>query len=282
MTTLIISPHLDDAVWSLGGSIAAWTAAGTRVVVATVYTAGPPLDEVAPEMRVFADYATRRAEDLAACASVGAEVRWLDQVERAFRRPYTTGLAYFTTPVARDGFTALAAVTRALEPLGALEPTRILVPLGVGNHVDHVEAMVAATDWALAHGLGDRLAFYEDFYALDGTLRRRHAIARTRMWPSGAAPLRKARVLGTVMRAIASAQHGPDPTSFLAPALRGARWTATATEVTAHEARGQAAIACYASQTAAFGGSAGIAAAGRAYRAWWGGEPLWHGSRAGS
>src|SRR5664279_1647995 len=94
MTTLIISPHLDDAVWSLGGSIAAWTAAGTRVVVATVYTAGPPLDEVAPEMRVFADYPARRAEDLAACASIGAEVRWLDQVERAFRRPFATGLSY--------------------------------------------------------------------------------------------------------------------------------------------------------------------------------------------
>ena len=78
MTTLVISPHLDDAVLSLGGSIAAWVGSGERVVVATVYTAGPPLDTISPGMRRFADYTARCAEDTAACAVLGCETRWLD------------------------------------------------------------------------------------------------------------------------------------------------------------------------------------------------------------
>ena len=101
---LVLSPHLDDAVLSLGGAIAAWVAAGERVVIATVYTTGPPLAEIAPAMRVFADYATRTREDDAACAVLGAEQLRLGLVERAFRRPFLTDLAYFTTPADRADY----------------------------------------------------------------------------------------------------------------------------------------------------------------------------------
>ena len=161
--TLVISPHLDDAVLSIGGSIAAWSRAGERVVIASVYTTGPSLDQVAEEMRKFADYTTRRAEDVAAGSLIGAEHRWLDQIERAFRPPYLTGWSFFATPAERSGFTTLARVTEALVPLAELAPQRILVPLGIGNHIDHVEALLAATDWAIARGWRDRLWFYEDF-----------------------------------------------------------------------------------------------------------------------
>jgi LmbE family N-acetylglucosaminyl deacetylase len=273
---LVVSPHLDDAVLSIGGSIAAWVAAGDRVVIASVYTTGPPLSEITRAMRKFADYATRCAEDTAACATLGAEVRWLDQVERAFRRPFLAGTAYFTTPPERAGFTALAEVTRALEPLRALDPERIFVPLGIGNHVDHVEALIAATDWAIASGLGDRLVGYEDFYALSGTLRRRHPVARAEVWPRWRSPLLHARRLAAILRLIGATGRGPGAVAFLAPTLRGASWQLTRSDVRATESQKLAAIACYGSQTRAFGGFAGIARATRAYHAWWGGaEPLW-------
>ena len=277
-TTLVISPHLDDAVLSVGGSIAAWTKAGERVVVATIYTNGPPLDEVAPAMRKWADYPARRGEDGLACAVVGAEHRWLGQIERAFRRPFLTGLTFFTTPADRSGFATLATVTQTLHALDELAPDRILVPLGIGNHIDHVEAMLAATDWAIAHGWLDRLWFYEDFYALSGTMRARHPIARRERFRTWRSPLLRARRLAVIMRAIAFARRGPDVDALLAPALQRAAWSVTRSPI--DEAKKLEAIAWYPSQAVAFGGMAGIARAIRAYHALWGGaEPLW---RAGA
>ena len=274
MAILVVSPHLDDAILSIGGSIAAWTAAGERVVIASVYTTGPPLAEILPRMRKFGDYATRRAEDAAACAAVGAEPRYLDQIERAFRKPYLSGWSFFATPPDRDGFGGLDAARRALEPLAALDPARILIPLGIGNHVDHVEALIAATDFALAHGWFARVRFYEDFYALSGRMRLRHPVTRARTWPRRQAPLLRAARLAVVMRTIAAAGRGPEVLRYLAPELRGATWSVECSPSDA--AKQLAAIACYGSQTHAFGGLAGIAHAIAAYHAWWGdAEPLW-------
>jgi LmbE family N-acetylglucosaminyl deacetylase len=275
-TVLVISPHLDDAVLSLGGSIAAWTATGTRVVIASIYTTGPAVEQLAPSMRKFADYTTRRAEDDAACGVVGAEVRRLDQIERAFRPPFLTGWSFFTTPATRAGFTTLERVTAALEPLAALAPDHILVPLGIGNHIDHVEAMLAASDWAEAHDWLDRLRFYEDFYALAGTMRRKHFVSASHAWPRWQSPTLRARRLGVILRTIALARSGPPIETYFHPALRHARWAAATSDIQHTEPRKLAAIQCYASQTRAFGGYAGITRALRAYHAWWGrAEPLW-------
>ncbi len=275
-TVLVISPHLDDAVLSIGGSIAAWVAEGARVVIASVYTTGPALTEIDPSMRKFADYGTRRDEDAAACAVVGAEVLRLDQIERAFRKPYLRGWSFFTTPPHRAGFLTLPAVTAALAPLADLAPEKILVPIGIGNHIDHVEALIAATDWAHAHGWLDRVWFYEDLYALSGTMRRRHFVARLRLWQRRESPLLRARRLAAILAAIAAARRGPEVETFLVPALRDATWTLTTTNVRGHEQRQLDAIASYPSQTRAFGGLDGISRAIRASHAWWGhAEPLW-------
>ena len=50
-TVLVVSPHLDDAVLSIGGSISQWTASGRRVVIASLYTTGPAIEEIALTMR---------------------------------------------------------------------------------------------------------------------------------------------------------------------------------------------------------------------------------------
>src|SRR5204863_5716840 len=133
------------------------------------------------------------AEDDAACATLGAEIRRLGQIERAFRRPFLTGWSFFTTPPDRAGFSSLAGVRAALEPLAELDPELIVVPLGIGNHIDHVEALIAATDWVIAHGWRDRLRFYEDFYALAGAMRAKHFVARAHLWRHWQSPLLRAR-----------------------------------------------------------------------------------------
>jgi LmbE family N-acetylglucosaminyl deacetylase len=276
VTTLVISPHLDDAALSLGGAIAAW-ARRDPVVIATVYTAGPPLADVPRSMRAFADYETRRAEDRAAARELGASTRWLDRIERAFRPPMLAGTRFFTTPEDRAGFATLADVTAAIAPLLSPAPARIALPFAIGNHVDHVETMIAATDAVLAAGLADRVVFYEDFYALSAPMRRAHWVAGIRRWKPWEAPLLRARRLGAILSGIAVARRGPPVESLLAPHWRDARWTLDrALLAPADEAIKLRAIEAYASQTRAFGGLAGIDRALRAYHAWWGGaEPTW-------
>jgi LmbE family N-acetylglucosaminyl deacetylase len=274
-TVLVISPHLDDAVLSLGGTIARWHDEGARVVVATVYTSGPPLDSVPPSMRRFADYGARTREDAAALAIVGAEPRWLGQVERAFRPPYLTGLAIFTTPRSRDGFSRLADIGAALDDID-VDPDLVAIPLGVGNHVDHVETMVAASAWLERKRWSHRAVYYEDPYAVSGAMRRSHFVTRRHRWPPWRAPVLKAPRLAALLRAAAFARHGPPIESYLDTRWSAARWSVAASAIDAHEERKLEAIAAYSSQTRAFGGMASVARVIGAYHRCLGGEPLWH------
>src|SRR5262245_33163032 len=69
---VVLSPHLDDAVLSLGGLISREVALGRKVEVVSCFTSGPPLDTIAPAHRIFGDYSMRRAEDERAMAVLGA------------------------------------------------------------------------------------------------------------------------------------------------------------------------------------------------------------------
>ena len=144
MTWLAVSPHLDDAVFSAGATLAAAARAGERVVIATVFTAS------VPEPRGFAlacqldkglaadvDYmALRRAEDRDACGRLGAEPLHLDFAE-APHRGYDSAAALFAGVRADDDVgTAVAAVVAAL--IARLAPARVFGPLGIGNHADHL------------------------------------------------------------------------------------------------------------------------------------------------
>jgi len=79
-----------------------------------------------------------------------------------------------------------------------------------------------------------------------------------------------------ILRAIALSRRGPDVTTFLAPELAAAEWSASPSPI--DEVKKLAAIELYPSQAIAFGGMGGIARALRAYHTWWGGEPLWVGA----
>jgi LmbE family N-acetylglucosaminyl deacetylase len=81
---VVISPHLDDAAFSLGASISATTRGGRRVTVLTVLAGDPGSTRPAGEwdgeagFRAHADAAgARRLEDERACAILGATPLWL-------------------------------------------------------------------------------------------------------------------------------------------------------------------------------------------------------------
>ena len=90
---MVVSPHLDDAVLSLGAAISRAARRGARITILTVLAGDP--DSAAPAggwdrrsgFRTAGEAArARRAEDAAACAHLGAAPIWLpysdDQYER--------------------------------------------------------------------------------------------------------------------------------------------------------------------------------------------------------
>jgi LmbE family N-acetylglucosaminyl deacetylase len=138
-----ISPHLDDAAFSVGGLLAARARAGERVTIVTCFTgnvAAPTgfalacqLDKgLGPEV----DYmALRRGEDHAACAVIGAQAIHLPLLE-APHRGYGSASELFAARRGDD--TVLAPLAETLADLVAdLAPDMLLGPLAIGNHVDH-------------------------------------------------------------------------------------------------------------------------------------------------
>ncbi|WP_420391781.1 YcaO-like family protein [Acuticoccus sp.] len=165
MTALFVSPHLDDAVFSAGATIARLVREGVAVTVATVFTRSVPhptgfalacqLDKgVSPDV----DYmALRREEDRAACERLGATPVWLDLPE-APHRGYENAAALFGP---RRDDDPVETVIAALAPVVA-DAARVFVPQGIGGHVDHL----MVRDAVAALNVRDRvLAWVDQPYA---------------------------------------------------------------------------------------------------------------------
>jgi LmbE family N-acetylglucosaminyl deacetylase len=82
---VVVSPHLDDAVLSIGASVARWARAGAHVRVLTAFAGDPGSSSPAGGWDGRAGFQTegeavraRRQEDARACALLGAEPVWLD------------------------------------------------------------------------------------------------------------------------------------------------------------------------------------------------------------
>ncbi|MFI1798091.1 PIG-L deacetylase family protein [Streptomyces sp. NPDC020379] len=156
---VVLSPHADDAVWSLGGRLARWVAEGLRPTVVTVF-AGPAAG--APgSWRAAADPAVRQAEDRAACAELGVRHVPLDFTDAALRT--ASGTYRYASPRRLFGpwhpadLPLLDEVRAALRPLCA-GAASVHAPLAAGRHVDH--RLVRGAVEALAPA---RTVFYEDF-----------------------------------------------------------------------------------------------------------------------
>lgn len=275
MDIAVVSPHLDDGVLSLGGLIGREVGAGSRVEVVTCFTAGPPPETIAPERRVFADYSTRRAEDERALAVLGASHRWLNLRERSWRDPPLRRSTHaFRTPQRMADFAELPAIRAAIADLldrGAV----VYAPLGVGNHVDHVEVALAALQELLGRRAFTRVSFYEDSYAMARASRRRHFVARRRMWRRFGGPAWASPRVGALLRAITLVARGPGIEDYLPEAAR-LDWTCEPAPMSAaDEERKLAAVAEYGSQVETFGGLARVRPFLRRGHRVLGGEPVW-------
>src|SRR5712691_10743873 len=81
---LVVSPHLDDAVLSLGATMARAVRLGAQVNVVTVFAGDPSSTRQVSGWDRRAGFATegaaasaRRSEDVEACRAIGATPSWL-------------------------------------------------------------------------------------------------------------------------------------------------------------------------------------------------------------
>ncbi len=169
-TALVLSPHLDDAAFSCGGTMALLADAGWRVCLATAFTRSiHPAQGFAlacqldKGLAADVDYmALRREEDRAAAALLGvAELRWLDLPE-APHRGYDSAPALFG-PLREDDTVWRELAPMIVSLIDEMRPAVVFGPQGLGNHADHrqvIRAMFAAAPDA-------PFAFYRDTpYAL--------------------------------------------------------------------------------------------------------------------
>ena len=196
-TALLISPHLDDAVFSCGASVALLLDRGWEVVVATAFTRSRhPATGFALEnqrdkgFNDDVDYmALRRGEDAEALTRLGAEARHLDLPE-APMRGYEDAKALFGPYVAMDDVDP--ALSGAITDLiGELRPTLLMGPSALGGHVDHRRVLDAVFETTGDHAtvfwrdvpyvirhphatLDSRLVVLDEFaVTVDGALERK-------------------------------------------------------------------------------------------------------------
>ncbi|MCD2189681.1 PIG-L deacetylase family protein [Actinomycetospora soli] len=154
MTRVVaVSPHLDDAVFSVGGTLArlAGSSDVTGVTVVTCFTGSVDPAVATPfalstqldkGLAADVDYmALRRTEDRDALDVLGAAPRHLGLLE-APHRGYDSAAALFAGR--RGGDVVARPLTEALAPVLA-GADLVLAPQALGDHVDHqwVSAVVA-------------------------------------------------------------------------------------------------------------------------------------------
>jgi LmbE family N-acetylglucosaminyl deacetylase len=176
MSWIYLSPHLDDVVLSCGGLLWEQAQAGESASIWTICAGDAPpgsfssFAESLHQRWQTADKApaTRRKEDLAACAIVGAECRHFSTPDCIYRRGEDGELLY---PLEDDilgpfDYKDSMLIDRLADEITQFLPTgaRLVSPLAIGNHLDHRLVRDAAEK------TGHPLLYYADYpYVAENT-----------------------------------------------------------------------------------------------------------------
>ena len=166
MSKVIFSPHIDDAFFSLGGSILKWVSVGEEVVVVDVFSKSnftsnglKDVDEVTQ---------LRKQEELQNIEVSGSEVEFIDFPE-ALLRGHKWVDTYLQNIVDID----LEYVEKIKEIIVGYnsEGNELFFPLAIGNHTDHQLVHKAASELVEDNLLSVKCVFYEDLpYANSSSL----------------------------------------------------------------------------------------------------------------
>ena len=185
---LFLSPHLDDAVFSCGGTIHAITSRGEAVTVLTTMAGDPP--DPLPDTPIVADLhqrwkagyspvAARRSEDQQAVQSLGAAYIHISIADCVYRTVHKHGENVALYPTEESLWGQIHPNDDALPVLRNIQPLEaatVYAPVGSRHHVDHR----LVRDWGL--WLKDqnpalKLIFYEEYpYEVDAIMELEQAL----------------------------------------------------------------------------------------------------------
>lgn len=158
MRLTVLSPHRDDAAFSLALALKRWSMAGVQISVLNFFTSSA----YAPFAFDCADVSGLRArEDRRSLKTIDPRIRLLSWslLDAPLRLPIDFGS--LTNP---DAFALLPAellaLSRRLRPV--FKHSLILAPLALGDHIDHRTVHQAVIDASRGRAMSSSLAFYED------------------------------------------------------------------------------------------------------------------------
>lgn len=164
MKIVVVSPHRDDAAFSLALSVSSWLQAGHEVQVLNCFTRSAyapysDAESLHPNDRTSFVSATRAREDVAWNKMIGGKLRItdLDLLDAPLR--LVCGVEEVLSMEVRPGDRAVARVKGAIAKL-ARAGSAIVLPLAIGGHIDHLVSRQAGVEALTEEPYP--VAFYED------------------------------------------------------------------------------------------------------------------------
>lgn len=282
---IIISPHLDDGVWSCAGLMYKATQNDCRVDMITVHT-GNSKEEKLPklqrkEVTKKGSLELRKKEDEAAAKILNINVYWWDYPTRLLRKPWLKNRRdVFNTPIydsiAKDP--QYTDIKQQIKQLIDKYPEAILLcPMGVGNMYDHVELFAACINVGLNKNHLHQMFFYEDSYAILTGPRTEHFLLKEYVWDKKNAPEITSlwwRMMGRVMSKSSSKS---DIRTCIPHTLLNAKWKYNLINIEKDFDIKMKSLAKYDSQMSQFGGMKRVRKVFNKYHEFWNNsEPYWY------
>jgi LmbE family N-acetylglucosaminyl deacetylase len=152
----VLSPHQDDAAFSLANTIAAAARAGQAVRIVNCFTRSE-YAPYSPAENLCDIPAIRAREDREFASRIGGRIEIVD-LDRA-DAPLRLGIPVSEVRRCRIGRSAREEAGWIADALARIDDGFLLAPLGLGSHVDHLIAADAALRlWRRGQPVG----FYED------------------------------------------------------------------------------------------------------------------------
>ena len=258
MQHIFLSPHLDDAVASCGGTIAKLVYKREDVLVVTVYTRQPDLKSLSKKFHKYAIYDQRKKEDQNSLDKLSADYKWLEIDERAYRTPLVkkpTDVFKINLSEGLKQFINISEIQAELEKIFEKNPkSKIYAPLGIGNHFDHVEVFLASLMYMVDNALFDNFLFYLDSYGMFSTkMRKKHYLGKKIVSLGAKKPENSSFrwfMITTVMNSMIS---GNAIEKLLPSKYLDIEWELKTNSIKGYEKLKLSALECYESQVKLFG-----------------------------
>lgn len=148
---VVLSPHLDDAVLSLGSHIIKWKKEGKKIKVITVFNRFGNRKNLPSYTKDYLQKSgfdtvvrfenARNREDQDAMKMLGVEYEHWDFIDAGFRGVYKTREALLSGTINNKDNELVKQIEIKIKTLSS---ELFLVPYGVGGHVDHLIVKKAA------------------------------------------------------------------------------------------------------------------------------------------